>query len=191
MSNITIEVSSDQPTIEVTTAQPTIEVVQGISIAPNSTGDMLAATYDPTNVAGDAFSMDNMVEGATTKILTDTERTKLAGIETAADVTDATNVVAALDGASIPTATVTGTGCCSALAARVPSLQLRHHLLYWPARHELDNHKGQQQDPEQGRDHEQQALEDVGNHGQGAAFCKASRLADVAHQVAVIQLSGW
>ena len=41
-------------------------------------GDMSAATYDPTSVAGDAFDMDNMVEGATTKILTDTERTAIA-----------------------------------------------------------------------------------------------------------------
>ncbi len=39
---------------------------------------MLAATYDPTVVAGDAFDMDNMVEGATTKILTDAERTAIA-----------------------------------------------------------------------------------------------------------------
>lgn len=38
---------------------------------------MLAATYDPTSVAGDAFSMDNMVEGTTNKILTVAERTKL------------------------------------------------------------------------------------------------------------------
>lgn len=36
------------------------------------------ATYDPTAVAGDAFSMDNMVEGLTTKILTDTERADIA-----------------------------------------------------------------------------------------------------------------
>lgn len=47
-------------------------------------GDMLIATYDPTAVGGDAFDMDNMVEGATTKIFTGTERTKLTGIETAA-----------------------------------------------------------------------------------------------------------
>ena len=58
-------------------------------------GDMLAATYDPTAVGGDAFDMDNMVEGATTKIFTNTERTKLSGIETGADVTDAANVNAA------------------------------------------------------------------------------------------------
>lgn len=47
-------------------------------------GDMTVATYDPTSVAGDAFDMDSMVEGTTTKILTGTERTKLTGIETSA-----------------------------------------------------------------------------------------------------------
>jgi len=41
-------------------------------------GDMEASTYDPNTVAGDAFDMDNMVEGATTKILTDTERAAIA-----------------------------------------------------------------------------------------------------------------
>lgn len=43
-------------------------------------GDMLASTYDPNTVASDAFDMDNMVEGATTKIMTDTERTKIGHI---------------------------------------------------------------------------------------------------------------
>ena len=37
-------------------------------------GNMLAATYDPTSVEGDAFAMDNMVEGADTKVLTAAER---------------------------------------------------------------------------------------------------------------------
>lgn len=55
-------------------------------------GDMLQATYDPNNVGLDAFDMDNMVEGATTKIMTDAERSKLGGIESGADVTDAGNV---------------------------------------------------------------------------------------------------
>jgi len=41
-------------------------------------GDMNASTYDPTTVAADAFAMDNMVEGTNTKILTATERTRLA-----------------------------------------------------------------------------------------------------------------
>lgn len=58
-------------------------------------GDMLASTYDPTNVAGDAFDQDNMADGTTNKNFTATEKTKLAGIETAADVTDAANVAAA------------------------------------------------------------------------------------------------
>jgi hypothetical protein len=34
--------------------------------------------YDPGSVNGDAFNMDNMVEGATTKILSDTERADIA-----------------------------------------------------------------------------------------------------------------
>lgn len=50
----------------------------------SGSGDMAAATYDPTAVAGDAFSMGNMAETATKKILTDTERTKLAGIASGA-----------------------------------------------------------------------------------------------------------
>ena len=64
-------------------------------------GDMNTAVYDPTAVSGDAFDMDNMAEGATTKILTDTERTKLSGIEASADVTDSANVVTAIDGATL------------------------------------------------------------------------------------------
>lgn len=58
-------------------------------------GDMLAATYDPTGKNADAFSMGNMVETSTKKIMSDTERSKLSGIEAGADVTDATNVDAA------------------------------------------------------------------------------------------------
>lgn len=49
-------------------------------------GDMLAAVYDPTNVAGDAFSMGNMAETATAKVFSDVERTKLDGIEDGAEV---------------------------------------------------------------------------------------------------------
>lgn len=56
---------------------------------------MLESTYDPTAVAGDAFDMDLMVEGALTKIFTDVERSKLGGIEPSADITDETNVAAA------------------------------------------------------------------------------------------------
>lgn len=58
-------------------------------------GDMLASTYDPQAVAGDAFDTDNHTDGTTNKVYSATEKTKLAGIETAADVTDATNVAAA------------------------------------------------------------------------------------------------
>lgn len=54
-------------------------------------GDMAAATYDPTSVVGDCFDMDNMAEGATTKILTDTERTAISN-NTAKDTNVTTNL---------------------------------------------------------------------------------------------------
>jgi hypothetical protein len=38
-------------------------------------GDMAAATYDPTSVSGDAFSMDNMNDGSTNKVMTATQET--------------------------------------------------------------------------------------------------------------------
>jgi hypothetical protein len=58
-------------------------------------GDMAKATYDPTNVNGDAFDTDNHVDGTTNKVYTATEKTKLAGIEASADVTDTANVTSA------------------------------------------------------------------------------------------------
>ena len=56
-------------------------------ITASGTGDMLASVYDPTAVNADAFDMDNMVEGATNKILTAAERTKL-GDQVITDVID-------------------------------------------------------------------------------------------------------
>jgi hypothetical protein len=76
-------------------------VKQAIAALAAGGGDMFAATYDPNTVAGDAFDMDNMVEGTTTKIMTAAERTKLSGVESNADVTDETNVVSALSGATL------------------------------------------------------------------------------------------
>lgn len=51
--------------------------------AGSGTGDMVASMYDPTNKASDAFSMGNMVETSTAKIMTDAERTKLAELDSA------------------------------------------------------------------------------------------------------------
>lgn len=48
------------------------------------TGDMVIATYDPTNKNADAFAMANMVEDTTHKVMTGTERTKLSGIASGA-----------------------------------------------------------------------------------------------------------
>ena len=46
---------------------------EAVSLVINPDGDMLKSVYDPTSVSGDAFDMDNMVEG-TAKILTTAER---------------------------------------------------------------------------------------------------------------------
>lgn len=49
-------------------------------------GDMLSSVYDPSAIGSDAFSMGNMIETVTKKVLLDTERTKLTGIEALAEV---------------------------------------------------------------------------------------------------------
>lgn len=46
----------------------------GVWVDPSGGGDMFRATYDPTNKAVDAFSMGNMTETATAKVMTDAER---------------------------------------------------------------------------------------------------------------------
>ncbi|WP_208439543.1 glycine-rich domain-containing protein [Bartonella grahamii] len=48
-----------------------------VKISPLGIGDMKAAIYDPDNVGSNAFSMENMHEGPTKKILTTEERSKL------------------------------------------------------------------------------------------------------------------
>lgn len=58
---------------------------------------LLKAIYDPTNVSGDAFLMDNMVETATKKVLTDAERTSIASAEQTVNKS-AVNGYASLDG---------------------------------------------------------------------------------------------
>lgn len=56
-------------------------------------GDMLASTYDPGSVAGDAFDMDNMVEGTNTKILTAAERTAISNSVTQTEIDNAINAL--------------------------------------------------------------------------------------------------
>ena len=70
------------------------------SVSSAGGGDMLKSVYDPNNVEADAFDADNHVDGTTNKVFTATEKTKLAGIEASADVTDAGNVGSAVHGAA-------------------------------------------------------------------------------------------
>jgi len=49
----------------------------GIKWSASGSGDMQAATYDPTAVNGDAFDMDNMAQGDTNKFISAAEKTVL------------------------------------------------------------------------------------------------------------------
>jgi len=51
--------------------------IDSLGVVRSIDGDMRASVYDPTAIEDDAFAMDNMVEGATTKILSDVERTNI------------------------------------------------------------------------------------------------------------------
>ncbi len=89
MDNVVINITEIQDNVQITLNECITEVAtDGITITGNGTisnplvavvgsGDMMRATYDPNNKNADAFSMENMVEGATNKILTSAERTKL------------------------------------------------------------------------------------------------------------------
>jgi hypothetical protein len=75
-------------------------------------GDMTKAIFDPTGVNGDAFSMGNMVETATAKIMTNTERTRLAGMANGATANTGTvtSVGVAVPAGLSATGTITTSG---------------------------------------------------------------------------------
>ena len=84
-STLTVQELDGSPSVEVDTIKfPNGTLTDNgdgsASFDPGSLGggDMNKITYDPNSVEGDAFDMDNMVEGADTKILTAAERTKLS-----------------------------------------------------------------------------------------------------------------
>jgi hypothetical protein len=51
-------------------------------------GDMSASIYDPTNVAGDAFDQDNMVDGTVNKNYTAADKSKVTALATNAQLRD-------------------------------------------------------------------------------------------------------
>ncbi len=60
---------------------------------PSGGGDMMKSVYDPTNVNGDAFDMDNMADGSSKVAMTTTERSNLAdafliSTDTSDDITE-------------------------------------------------------------------------------------------------------
>lgn len=63
-----------------------------INTGNKSTGDMLKAIYDPTGKNADSFLMSNMVETIDAKIMTSSERNKLATIQEGAQVNTVSKV---------------------------------------------------------------------------------------------------
>ena len=92
-------------------------------------GDMQKLTYDPSGKNADAFSMGNMVETSTKKILSDAERTKLAGITTGATANSS-------DAALVNRANHTGTQPVSSLTS-VTSTAAELNLLDGAVDHDL------------------------------------------------------
>lgn len=62
------------------------DTVAWVDTGSNVVGDMTKAVYDPTNVSGDAFDMDNMVEGATNKLLLQSHIDDIATISSKAPI---------------------------------------------------------------------------------------------------------
>ena len=60
-----------------------------------ASGDEAAVGIKWVVIQKNIVTLDDVADGVTSRIFSDTEKTKLSGIETAADVTDATNVAAA------------------------------------------------------------------------------------------------
>lgn len=76
---------------EVATATPAANAI----IKADADGKIGAGWIDDADI-----NLDNVTEGATNKFYTATEKTKLAGIEAGADVTDAANIASSITGAS-------------------------------------------------------------------------------------------
>jgi hypothetical protein len=66
---------------------------QVVAIGGEAIGDMSKIVYDPTNVDGDVFDMDNMIEGTINRILTQQERDNIAASKTKADFITVTQAV--------------------------------------------------------------------------------------------------
>lgn len=81
VGEIILNITTMRPHVQdgVTLGGKALALVEDLAGAGN--GDMVKATYDPTNKGSDAFNMDNMVEGTTNKILTSAERSKLANVD--------------------------------------------------------------------------------------------------------------
>lgn len=101
-ANIHFHEGTDNGTNRVNVTAPATLGSNVTATLPSATGTLLTDTDIGTTVQAQSAVLD-----ATTASFTTADETKLDGIEELADVTDEANVIAALDGATVPSATPT------------------------------------------------------------------------------------
>ncbi|MEW6039932.1 MAG: hypothetical protein AB1633_00225 [Elusimicrobiota bacterium] len=84
------------------------KVLQNSGVTIDDTGSVNIPIGQSYKINGAALNQDNIGDGTTYKQYSDAEKTKLAGIETAADVTDAANVGSSINGATAKASLVDG-----------------------------------------------------------------------------------
>ncbi len=79
------------------------QVIQTSPITIDDSGSINIPSGQSYKIGGSAITQDNIPDGSTCKQYSSADKTKLAGIETGADITDAGNVGTAIDGSSAKT----------------------------------------------------------------------------------------
>lgn len=80
------------------------KIIQNSLVTIDDVGSVNLPSGQAYKINGNALTQDDIGDGATNKQYSSTEKTKLAGIEAAADVTDAVNVGTSIHGAAEKTA---------------------------------------------------------------------------------------
>lgn len=93
------------------------------AIGGSGGGDMMAGTYDPRGIEADAFDVDNHTDGATNKVFTATEKTKLGGIAANATANDTDSNLKNRANHTGTQAINTIEGLADELAAKLPAAQ--------------------------------------------------------------------
>jgi len=111
-SGVTVDDSGNLTANNISGTNTGDQDISGLLVKASNLSDLVSASTARTNlglaIGSDVQAWSTILDN-TTASYTTTEETKLSNIEALADVTDEANVVAALDGATLTSATVSGT----------------------------------------------------------------------------------